>query len=211
MGKKIVAGNGTLIPSGQTTQFVVGAAGETDRDLLRTTTALYRDIGLRRVYFSAFQPISGTRSEGVNPTPPIREHRLYQTDWLLREYGFSPPEVELALGEDGNLSLKSNPKLVIARKQPWLFPLDVNKADYAELLRVPGIGPTVAKRIVDVRRDHSINAMEQLQKMRVVVKRAAPYIWFKGMLDWEKQLSSLPLLEDSKTGSPLSELAEVVS
>jgi putative DNA modification/repair radical SAM protein len=187
--KKIVAGNGTLIPSGQTTQFVVGAAGETDRDLLRTTTALYRDIGLRRVYFSAFQPISGTRSEGLNPTPPIREHRLYQTDWLLREYGFSPPEVELALGEDGNLSLENNPKLVIARKQPWLFPLDVNKADYAELLRVPGIGPTAARRIVDVRRDRSINAMEQLQKMRGVVKRAAPYIWFKGMLDWEKELS----------------------
>jgi len=208
--KKIIAGNETLVPSGQTTQFVVGAAGETDRDLLHTTTALYRDIGMRRVYFSAFHPVSGTRSEGLPPTPSMREHRLYQVDWLLREYNFSSQEVELALGKGDNLSLNSDPKLVIARKQPWLFPIDVNKAGYAELLRVPGIGPTVAQRIIDTRRDHSIDSMGQLRKMRVVVKRAAPYIWFKSMLDWEKQMSFLPCLEDDDAKSPLPDLAEVV-
>jgi predicted DNA-binding helix-hairpin-helix protein len=165
---------------------------------------------LRRVYFSAFNPVGGTPLEDHLPTPPIREHRLYQTDWLLRVYGFSLQEVELALGDEDNLSLKKDPKIVIAQKQPWLFPLDVNKASYEELLRVPGIGPTSAQRIVDARREHSINSMEQLRKMRAVVKRAAPYIWFKGMLDWEKQMSFLPQLEENETEVPLPELAEVV-
>ena len=116
--KNIIDASQTLVPSGQTTQFVVGAAGETDAELLRTTTALYRDIGLKRVYFSAFHPIIGTRFEELAATPPMREHRLYQADWLLREYGFSLHEVALGLGEDGNLSLRNDPKLVIARKQP---------------------------------------------------------------------------------------------
>jgi putative DNA modification/repair radical SAM protein len=208
--KKIIASNEMLVPSGQTTQFVVGAADETDRHLLDTTEALYRELGLRRVYFSAFNPVGGTPLEDHYPTPPIREHRLYQTDWLLRVYGFSMQEVELALGDEDNLSLKKDPKIVIAQKQPWLFPLDVNKASYEELLRVPGIGPTSAQRIIDTRREHSINSMEQLRKMRLVVKRAAPYIWFKGMLDWEKQMSFLPQLEESETEMPLPELAEVV-
>ena len=208
--KKIIARNETLVPSGQTTQFVVGAAGETDCELLRTSTALYRDIGLRRIYFSAFHPIIGSRSEGLAPTQPMREHRLYQAEWLLREYNFSPQEVELAIGKDGNLSLKTDPKLVIARNQPWLFPVDVNKADYADLLRVPGIGPITARRIIEVHRDHAINSMEQLQKMRVVIKRAASFIWFKGMLDHEKQLSLLPLMERGQTALSPLELVEVV-
>ncbi len=205
--KKIIASNEMLVPAGQTTQFVVGAADETDRHLLETTEALYRELGLRRVYFSAFKPVSGTPLEDHLPTSPTREHRLYQTDRLLRSYGFSLQEVELALNDEGNLSLKRDPKIVIAQKQPWLFPVDVNKASYEELLRVPGIGPVSARRIVDARREHRINSMGQLRKMRVVVRRAAPYIWFKGMLDWEKQMSFLPQLEDAV---PLPELAEVV-
>ena len=208
--KKIMASNEMLVPSGQTTQFVVGAADETDCHLLDTTEALYRELGLRRVYFSAFNPVGGTPLEDHLPTPPTREHRLYQTDWLLRVYGFPLQEVELALSDEGNLSLKKDPKIVIAQKQPWLFPLDVNKVSYEELLRVPGIGPTSAQRIIDARREHSINSMEQLRKMRAVVKRAAPYIWFKGMLDWEKQMSFLPQLEEDEAEVPLPELAEVV-
>ena len=207
--KQLIATNERLVPSGQTTQFVVGAAGETDRDLLHTTEALYREISLRRAYFSAFQPVARTRLEGLRPTPPIREHRLYQTDWLLRVYGFSPQEVELALNETGNLPLRKDPKLTIAEKQPWLFPLDINKASYDELLRVPGIGPISAQRIVEVRKDHSIFSMEQLRKMRVVTRRAAPYIWFKGMLEIEKQMSFLPQFED-ESGWELPSLAEVI-
>src|SRR4030042_6955179 len=104
---------------------------------------------VRRVYFSAFRPIRGTPLEELSPTSPLREHRLYQADWLFRVYGFSLPELEYALGERGNLPLGKAPKLVIAHKQPWLYPVDINKASYAELLRVPGIGPVSARRIVE--------------------------------------------------------------
>ena len=200
--KQLTSINESLVPSGQTTQFVVGAAGETDHDLLQTTTALYREIGLRRAYFSAFQPVRGSRLEGVRATPPMREHRLYEADWLLRIYGFSLREVELALGPEGNLPLKEDPKLVIAEKQPWLFPIDVNRASYEELLRVPGIGPTSARRIIEARMEHSIFSLDQLRKMRVVTKRAAPFIWFNGMMDWEKQLSFLPRLDDETEQVP---------
>lgn len=194
--KQLTAKNPKLAPSGQTTQFVVGAAGETDRDLLGTTDSLYGDMKLKRVYFSAYRPVSHSRLEGVPATPAMREHRLYQADWLLRVYGFSYQEVDLALGKTGNLVLNQDPKLAIARAQPWLFPLDVNQAGYNDLIRVPGIGPASAKRIVDARQNCTINSLEQLRKIRVVIKRAAPYIRFNGMLDWEKQLSFLPGLDE---------------
>lgn len=193
--KKLIANNEALVPSGQTTQFVVGAAGETDQDILHTSGALYREMGLRRVYFSAFQPVTGSRLQGVAPTPRVREHRLYQADWLLRIYSFSSEEMELALGKNADLSLTTDPKLVIARKQPWLFPVDINRASYDQLLRVPGIGPTTARRIIEVRKDRTIHSLEQMQKMGAVTKRAAPFVWLPGMRIPEKQASFLPLLE----------------
>ena len=194
--KKLTVSDERLAPSGQTTQFVVGAAGESDRDLLRTTAALYREVDLRRAYFSPFRPVRNSPLEGKPPANPLRAHRLYQSDWLLRIYGFPLSEVELALGEKDNLSLRKDPKLVIAENQPWLFPVDVNRANYGELLRVPGIGPVSAQRIIDARREHSIDSMRQLRKMGVVTSRAAPYIWFQGMLEWEKQASFIPELEE---------------
>jgi putative DNA modification/repair radical SAM protein len=194
--KQVTEKNNLWTPSGQTTQFVVGAAGETDRELLDTTNALYREVGLRRAYFSAFNPVSRSRLQELRPTPPMREHRLYQTDWLLRVYGFPLREVELALGENGFLSLRKDPKIVIAQRQPWIFPVDVNRATYDELLRVPGIGPISANRIIETRRDHSIVSVEQLRKMKVVTKRATPHIWFRSMLSSEKQLSFMPGLEE---------------
>lgn len=194
--KQLTTADERLVPAGQTTQFVVGAAGETDRHILHTTEALYEEIGLKRVHYSAFRPVSDTPLEGVRPTPPLRQHRLYQADWLLRIYGFPPQEVELALGEKGNLSVSRDPKLVIALNQPWLFPVDVNIASYDELLRVPGIGPLSARRIVEARRDFRIYSLEQLRKMRVPTKAAVPFIWFQGMLPSEKQTSFLPQLED---------------
>jgi putative DNA modification/repair radical SAM protein len=181
------AKDGRLAPSGQTTQFVVGAAGENDADILGTTEYLYSEIGLRRTYFSAFQPVSKSRLENASPTPPMREHRLYQADWLLRVYKFSPQEVNLSLGKNGNLSLLKDPKLAIAQKQPWLFPVDVNTASYEELLRVPGIGPVSAKRIVQARKYSSITSVQQLKKIKVPTKLALPFIWFKSMLQEEKQ------------------------
>jgi predicted DNA-binding helix-hairpin-helix protein len=206
--KQIVANNEILVPGGQTTQFVVGAADETDRDLLHTSEALYHEIGMRRIYFSAFRPVAHSRLEEHRATPPVREHRLYQTDWLLRVYGFSPTELELALNPEGNLPLTTDPKVAIARQQPGNFPLDVNKASYEELLRVPGVGPVSAQRIIDTRHDHSINSVAQLLKMKVVTKRAMAYLWFKGMLEFEKQASFLPDLEESEI--PIPELVEAV-
>ena len=185
-----------LIPAGQTTQFVVGAAGEKDADILGTAAGLYHDIGLRRIYFSAYQPIPHSRLEGVPATSPWRQHRLYQADWLLRVYGFSPTEVSLALDGQGNLSLKINPKRAIARACPWLFPVDVNRGSYEELLRVPGIGPLAAKRLVEMRRLQAVSSVEQLKKLRVRYREAMPYIWFKGMSPYEKQLSFLTDLEE---------------
>ncbi len=202
--KQLMAENEQLVPSGQTTQFVVGAAGETDRDILHTTEALYREIGLRRAYFSAFHPVPESRLEGIPSTPPLREHRLYQVDWLLRVYGFKPQEVELALGEKGNLSLAKDPKLVIARQQPWLFPVDINRANYDDLLRVPGIGPVSAGRIIESRKGHSIYSLGQLQKMRVVTKRAAAFIRFQSMLDSEKQASFLREVDAERETPELS-------
>ena len=161
--KKLMASDERLTPSGQTTQFVVGAAGESDRDILRTTSALYHEVELRRAYFSPFRPVRNSPLEGRPPANPLRAHRLYQSDWLLRIYGFPLKEVELAFGEAGNLSLRRDPKLVIAESQPWLFPVDINRASYGELLRVPGIGPVSAQRIVDARREHSFDSVSQLK------------------------------------------------
>ena len=202
--KRLKAADDRLLPSGQTTQFVVGAAGETDRDILLTSEALYNELELRRVYFSAFRPVRNSPLEGQRPTPALREHRLYQTDWLLRVYGFTPGEVELALGKTGNLSLNRDPKLVIAQKQPWLFPVDVNTASYDELLRVPGIGPASTKRIIETRRGHSISSVGQLRKMRISARKALPYIWFRGMLTVEKeqQLSFIPEFDDLELPAP---------
>jgi predicted DNA-binding helix-hairpin-helix protein len=139
----------------------------------------------------------------------MREHRLYQADWLFRVYGFSLAELELALGKTDALSLRKDPKLVIALRKSWLFPVNVNVASHDELLRVPGIGPVAAARIVAARREHSIFSLEQLSKMGVVKKRAAPFIWFKSMLSSEKQLSFMPQLDDDVV-PPEPQLAEII-
>lgn len=110
---------GRKLPAGQTTQFIVGAAGESDAEILRTTDTLYRRLGLRRAYFSAFQPIPGTPLQEVAPTPLIREHRLYQTDFLLRRYHFKLEE--LAFNCDNNLSLDVDPKMAAALRNIHLY------------------------------------------------------------------------------------------
>jgi len=199
--KQLMTKDERLVPSGQSTQFVVGAAGETDRDILQTASSLYREMDLRRVYFSAFRPVKNASPAEVMPAPLMRQHRLYQADWMLRVYGFSPAEVDLALDVNGNLSLGDDPKLTIAQKQPWLFPVDINRAHYEELLRVPGIGPLSAKRIFQSRRDHSIDSLRQLQKMGINIDSALPFLWFKGILNCERQLPLLPPYRIPKTNA----------
>lgn len=166
------------VSAGATTQFVVGPAGESDRELLDTSQMLYRQVGLRRAYYSAFNPISDTPLEGNDPTPPLREHRLYQADFMLRQYGFSAGE--LPFDANGNLSLDRDPKQAWAEAHPELFPVEINRAPQQVLLRVPGIGPLSAAAIVKARRQGSLRSLADLQKLGIRPNSAAPYILLDG-------------------------------
>ncbi len=171
----------------QTTQFVVGAAGESDRELLRTTDYLRRTVGLARAYFSAFRPIPGTPLEGHPPTPPLREHRLYQADFLLRDYGFRAEE--LVYDAQGNLPLEADPKLVWARRHLAQAPVELNRADREMLLRVPGIGPRGADKLLQARRRGRLRSLADLRRLGVAADRAAPFI----LLDGRRPDHQLPL------------------
>lgn len=176
------------LPAGHTTQFIVGAAGESDAEILQTVTGLYRQVGLRRAYFSAFQPIPDTPLEDVPAASLLREHRLYQTDFLLRQYKFSLDE--MAFSKEGNLAMEMDPKMAAAVKNIHRYPLEINRASYEELLRIPGIGPLSASRIVNVRRRFHIAGFGDLKNIGVVTKRAAPFILING-----KTQSDLKLYE----------------
>lgn len=165
-------------PAGMSTQLVVGAADETDEEILKSVSWLYRNLGLRRAYYSAFSPVPGSPLEAKPPTPLLREHRLYQSDWLLKFYNFTFDE--LPFDEAGNLPLEEDPKLAWARRHPELFPVEVNAASPEQLLRVPGIGPRSARRICSVRREHSLRSLRELRNMGVVTKRARNFITVSG-------------------------------
>jgi len=166
------------IPSGVTTQYVAGAAGETDAELLHTSFRLYRSLGLRRVYYSAFQPVAGTPLDGLPATPEIRERRLYQADYLVRQYGFTVDE--LVFSADGSLPLDRDPKLAWAAAHPEFFPLEVNTAGREELLRVPGFGPVAVGRILAARRQGRLTDSRQLSFFGVRLTKAAPFITIGG-------------------------------
>jgi Predicted DNA-binding protein with the Helix-hairpin-helix motif len=161
-----------------TTQFVVGAAGESDKELLQTVVQFYRQFQLGRAYFSAFRPICGTKMEDAPAETPVREHRLYQADFLLRRYGFELDE--LPFDEQGNLPRDVDPKLAWALRHPERFPVEVTKAEREELLRVPGIGPETAERIVKARKEGTLLTAEDLQRLGVRLKRAAPFLTLRG-------------------------------
>ncbi len=165
-------------PAGMSTQLVVGAADETDQEILKSVSWLYRNLGLRRAYYSAFSPVPGTPLEGKPPTPLLREHRLYQSDWLLKFYNFTFDE--LPFDEGGNLPLEEDPKMALARRHPELFPVEVNAASPEQLLRVPGIGPRSARRICSVRREHSLRSLRELRNMGAVTKRARNFLTLAG-------------------------------
>ena len=174
----IEASGGGLVPAGQTTQFVVGAADESDREILMTTARLYKEIGLARAYFSAFQPVTDTPLESHRPTPPLREHRLYQSDWLLRQYDFTFED--LIFDETGNLPREADPKMMWAQVHPERFPIEVNRASREELLRVPGLGPRSVARILRLRRQGTFRTLADLKKTGAVASRAAPFILLDG-------------------------------
>ena len=178
---------GRLAPAGQTTQFVVGAAGEPDQEILSTTERLYRELDLRRAYFSAFQPVPGTPLDGREPTPAWREHRLYQADWLLRFYDFTFDD--LVFGSEGNLPRKADPKMMHARAHPELFPVEVNRAPRKQLLRVPGLGPRSVARILRWRRQGTLRELAHLSRAGASASRAAPY----GLVDGQRPPHQLPV------------------
>ncbi len=161
-----------------TTQFVVGAAGESDLELLTTTEFLYRQAGLARAYFMAFTPVPDTPLEYHPPTPPLREHRLYQSSFLLRDYGFTVEE--LPFDADGNLPLERDPKWVWASRELAHAPVELNTADRPTLLRVPGIGPKGATRLLEERRRGRLRELADLRKLGIAADRAAPFILLDG-------------------------------
>ena len=166
-------------PAGQSTQMIVGASPETDYHILKLTEGMYQKYGLKRVFYSAYIPVAeDTRLPALDTKPPLlREHRLYQADWLLRYYHFSARE---RLTEDEpNFDPYLDPKCTWAVRHPEFFPVEVNTASRAELLRVPGIGPKSALRIVEARRVQSLG-MAELKRMGVVLKRAQYFITCKG-------------------------------
>lgn len=165
-------------PAGQSTQLIIGATPDSDRTIMTLTESLYRKLSLRRVYYSAFVPVSNDRRLPALTTPPLkREHRLYQADWLLRFYGFSASE----LFDDAhqNLPLEFDPKAAWALRNFSRFPVEINRAPYEELLRVPGIGVTTARRIVAARRHGSLG-FDELKRLGVVLKRARYFLTCRG-------------------------------
>ncbi len=161
-----------------TTQFVVGAVGESDLELLSTTAYLYRELRLARAYFSSFRPVSDTPLEGHPPSSPQREHRLYQASFLLRDYGFEVEE--LPFESDANLPTTVDPKVAWARQHLEQNPVEVNRADRRQLLRVPGIGLKGAERLLGARRLGRLRDLAALRKLGIAADRAAPFILLDG-------------------------------
>ena len=164
----------------QTTQFVVGAAGEKDADIIFQTAFLYERLKLNRVYFSAYQPGLGRKdlpgeALAYKSNFLLREHRLYQVDFMLRKYGFKAKEIPL---KNGFLSLEKDPKEAWAEKNQAFFPVNVNRASYWKLLRVPGIGPTIAKRIVAARKHARLRDIEPFFPNKKLFAKAKRYVCY---------------------------------
>lgn len=161
-----------------TTQFVVGAVGENDLELLQTLSSLNKQVRLARGYFSGFSPTRGTPFENLPACNPWREHRLYQASFLLRDYGFELEEMPFQ--NSGDLPLDADPKLAWARSNLQEQPMDVNRADRAHLLRIPGVGPKGALAILAARRQNRLRSLEDLKTLGIVASRAAPFILLDG-------------------------------
>jgi predicted DNA-binding helix-hairpin-helix protein len=176
--------------TGMTFQFVVGATRDSDRTIIDRVAELYAGRGMHHAHFSAFRPISETPMENVRATPAIREHRLYQADYLMREYGFAADEV--VVDPQGNLPLTVDPKTAWALSHPERFPVEVRTASVEELRRVPGIGPQTATRIVAERGSALLRSLGDLRSLGVVATRAAGFLTLGGRrlqtVRWAEQL-----------------------
>lgn len=188
LAEKTKKGYSKFLPAGQTTQMIVGASPESDGQIIRLSQALYDKFKLKRVYYSSYLPMNNsTELLPHRPVGLLREHRLYQADWLLRFYGFSASEL---LNENENLPEEYDPKCAWALKNMHLFPIEVNTAPPELLLRVPGIGFKSANKIVSARKYGKLS-FENLAKMRVVTKRAAHFITVNGKFYGYENLRSI--------------------
>ena len=178
--KQVRAKKAKFAPAGQSTQMIVGADGANDAAILTRAAGLYSGYQLKRVYYSAFSPIPDASSRlPLKPPPLMREHRLYQADWLIRFYGFDVPEI-VAGGEGGDLDLVIDPKLAWALKHRQSFPVDVNRADRELLLRVPGLGINAVNRIVASRRHHRLR-LDDVARLTASIEKVRPFI---AAADW---------------------------
>lgn len=196
-----------FVPAGQSTQMIVGATAESDGHILHLSEELYARFALKRVYYSSYIPVNQDvlLPAVTTPMPLLREHRLYQADWLLRFYGFRAGEI---LSPSQNFDLSIDPKANYALNHLELFPLEINRAPYEMILRIPGIGVTCAKRIVNARRWSSLD-FDDLKKMGVVLKRAKYFIlckgkYYMGIRFSESSIRSY-LIADDKVKNKLSE------
>ena len=172
-----------LVPAGQTTQFIVGTTGESDHEIIERLHWEYRNLGLRRGYFSAFTPIKGTPLESKK-IPEVyqrkRENFLYRVDWLFRRYQYGIESIYSIMDDEGMIPLNIDPKVSLALKDD-ISPIDINEASYNELLRVPGIGEVSSRRIINLRKvNKKIESYKDLQRLGVVLKRAKSFITMKG-------------------------------
>ncbi len=202
-----------FVPAGQTTQLIIGATPENDYQIMRLSQALYDKFHMKRVYFSAYMPVvDNPKLPALGTAPPLlREHRLYQADWLLRFYGFRTEE--LLSSETPFLPERLDPKCAWALRHRALFPVDINHAPYEMLLRIPGIGVTGARKIRSARRYGPLT-LSDLKKMRIVLKRAIYFIETADRNPYTRYLDSRNLsfyLEDKPPQSPFEQLSMILT
>lgn len=183
--RKIIKSTAKYAPAGQSTQMIVGATGESDKDIMYSATHFYKNYKMKRVYYSGYVPIStDSRLPSLgSEVPMLRENRLYQTDWLLRFYGFSVNEILDA--DNPNLDMDIDPKLMWALRNLNHFPVDINKADARMLARIPGIGMGSVHKIINGRKYRNLN-WEHLKKMGIALNRAKYFI-ICNSTDWERR------------------------
>ncbi|NRT73868.1 putative DNA modification/repair radical SAM protein [Clostridium beijerinckii] len=204
--KKSIKSTPLFVPGGQSTQLIVGATPESDGKILKLSEALYNKYSLKRVYYSAYVPVIKDNNllPDITHPPMLREHRLYQADWLLRYYGFKANE--LLKNDDDNFDLNFDPKTHWALSNLNEFPVEINKVSYEKLLRIPGIGVTSAKKILKIRRVHNLT-FDDLRNLKVVLKRAKYFITCNGkyhgdvLFDTIKIKNKLLEQDISKSGS----------
>ena len=196
-----------FVPAGQSTQMIVGASPESDKKIISLTENLYKRYSLKRVFFSAYTPVSNNPLLPAAKPPLLREHRLYQADWLLRFYGFKADEI--LNDPDENLNLNLDPKCHWALNNIHLFPVEINSADKWTLLRIPGIGMRSSDRILSARRA-GLLTFENLKKIGVVLKRARYFITCQGKM-YERDSMDPEILEIKLTENKIGEAYKQLS